>query len=153
MKKAGSKKRVGVKKKRINSAKKENLENLLIENFVSLQKVMADLSEKFDRLSKEISSLLKLFEVSARTLAQKEVVPKQNKEDNKELIDKLNTLLEQNKIIAKGLALLHENSFDGSSFNQDNLYGYSKSLPIRKSPVIYKKPVNQESSNQSKKFP
>ena len=47
------------------------MEKILIENFVSLQRVMTNLSEKFDGLSNNISKLLELFELSATALAKK----------------------------------------------------------------------------------
>lgn len=77
-------------------------EKVLVENFVELQKVIVDLSEKFTNLSSQMSKLLGLFETSAKTLAQKGF------EDNKEIVQKIDALLEQNKILAKGIALLHE---------------------------------------------
>ncbi len=83
------------------------VEKVLVENFVSLQKVMTNLALKFDGLSNQISKLLELFEISAKTLAEKGYDDK-NTEENKKLAEKLDNLLEQNKIIAKGIALLHE---------------------------------------------
>jgi hypothetical protein len=63
---------------------------------------MVNLSEKFINLSSQISRLLELFETSAKTLAEKGF------EDNREIINKLDSLLDQNRIIAKGIFLLHE---------------------------------------------
>jgi hypothetical protein len=85
--------------------KKVKIDRILVENFVSLQKVMTNLAVKFDNLSNQISRLLELFEISAKTLAEKDY---SKKEDNKKVIEKLDALLEHNKIIAKGIALLHE---------------------------------------------
>lgn len=102
------------------TAKKENphikhaqddfkVEKVLVENFVSLQKVMTNLAVKFDNLSNQISKLLELFEISAKTLAEKDYETK-NREESKKVAEKLDNLLEQNKVIAKGIALLHERS-------------------------------------------
>ena len=77
-------------------------EKILVENFIGLQKVMVDLAEKFTDLSTQMSKLLGLFETSAKTLAEKGF------EDNKEIVQKINSLLDQNKILAKGIFLLHE---------------------------------------------
>jgi len=85
------------------SKKNINVEKALIENFVSLQKVMTTMAVKFDSLSNQISKLLELFEISAKSLAEKGY----SMEDRK-VAEKLDSLLEQNKIIAKGIALLHE---------------------------------------------
>jgi len=90
------------------NSEKEKIEGVLIENFVSLQKVMTNLAIKFDSLSGQISKLLELFEISAKTLAEKGNLQDENKEDKK-VVERLDNLLEQNKIIAKGIALLHEN--------------------------------------------
>ena len=84
-------------------SKNINVEKALIENFVSLQKVMTTMAVKFDSLSNQISKLLELFEISAKGLAEKGY----SMEDRK-VAEKLDSLLEQNKIIAKGIALLHE---------------------------------------------
>lgn len=95
------------KKKTIISMKKEtkSTEQLLIENFVALQKVMANLSSRFDELSNKISSLLNLFEVSAQALAKRNFDLGNN---NQELIRKIDNIAQQNKIIARGVSLLHE---------------------------------------------
>ena len=85
----------------------EKLEIKLIENFVSLQRVMVNLSEKFDGLSNNISKLLELFELSASALAKKDInFTKQI--DEEKIVGKLNNILEQNKIIARGMALMNE---------------------------------------------
>ena len=85
-----------------------NVDKILIENFVALQRVLTDLTIKLDGLSDNISKLLELFEVSAKSFAEKDFG---DGKDNKEVIKKLDTLLEQNKIIAKGLTLMHERDF------------------------------------------
>ena len=111
-----SKKRV-VKKKKVSkpvrkkSSKKlgpTRMEKALVENFVSLQKVMTNLSIRFDNLTSQISGLLELFEKSAKTLAEKDFDSEKNLKDNKKIIGKIDNLIEQNKIIARGLTLLHE---------------------------------------------
>jgi hypothetical protein len=89
------------------SKKNINVENALIENFVSLQKVMTTMAVKFDSLSNQISKLLELFEISAKSLAEKGY----SMEDRK-VAEKLDNLLDQNKIIAKGIALLHEREIE-----------------------------------------
>ncbi|MBI2629310.1 hypothetical protein HYW74_04460 [Candidatus Pacearchaeota archaeon] len=78
----------------------------LIDNFVALQRVMTNLSVKFDSLSDQISKLLNLFEISAKSFAEKNA-GKITKED-KEFLDKLDKLLDQNKLIAKGLTMMEE---------------------------------------------
>jgi hypothetical protein len=85
-----------------------NIEDMLVENFVQLQKVMTNLSIKFDSLSSQISKLLELFELSAKSFIERNQEEEPIIEENKELLDRLNTLLDQNKTIARGLTLLEE---------------------------------------------
>ncbi|MEK6906008.1 MAG: hypothetical protein AABW81_00110 [Nanoarchaeota archaeon] len=85
----------------------DSVEKVLIENFVSLQKVLVGLSGKVDNLTGQISSLLNLFEISAKTLAKRDFEERENK-DSKKIVEKIDSLLEQNKIIARGISLLHE---------------------------------------------
>ena len=72
-----------VKKVLVGSQKKKRLtarerEELLIGNFIELQKVMTNLSIKFENLSDNISNLLTIFELSARDFLS----TKQNKSQN-----------------------------------------------------------------------
>jgi hypothetical protein len=104
-----AKKKSTKKKRKIKRSKtRQNDSNkTLVENFVSLQKVMVKLSIKFDGMTKQISNLLDLFEISAKTLAGKEYLRAGTKE-NEKILEKIDNLAEQNKIIARGLTLLHE---------------------------------------------
>lgn len=121
LKKAGAKRKTSIKKTktplkshktshkpRITQTSSEvKVEKVLVENFISLQKVMTNLAVKFDNLSIQISKLLELFEISAKTLAEKDIKLDKGTEEKK-MVEKLDTLLNQNKIIARGLTLLHE---------------------------------------------
>jgi hypothetical protein len=84
-----------------------SIEKALIENFVSFQRVMVNLSGKLDNLANQISKLLELFEISAKALAEKNFQVGDEK-GNKKIMERLDTLLDQNKIIARGLTLMHE---------------------------------------------
>src|SRR3989338_6219225 len=84
----------------------KSLESTIVENLVALQKINADLAEKFDKLSKELSNLLALFETAARSFAKNPALEGLDKD--KEFLEKIDKLLEQNKTIAKGLALMEE---------------------------------------------
>lgn len=117
-KKSVSKKK-SVKKKTTHKAHKEKketelpksevkMEKILIENFVSLQKVMVNLSSKFENLSNQISKLLDLFEISAKALAEKDFNLEKTTHDTSEITKKMDDVLDQNKIIARGLTLMHE---------------------------------------------
>ncbi len=89
------------------STKEIKVERALIENFIGLQKVMVNLSTKFDSLSGQISRLLDLFEISAKTLAKKELSSFGDLEAKK-ILEKLENLSQQSGLIGKGLALIHE---------------------------------------------
>lgn len=77
-------------------------EALLVENFVSLQKVMTNLSMKFSELSQNISKMLFVFEEAAKNLSGSEKVM------NDEFGKKVDNLVEQNKTISKNLGLMDE---------------------------------------------
>ena len=113
-------KRVGASsKKRVSKTKKastpkvirgESIERALFDNFISLQNVLADLVVKLDGLTTKVSDMFDLFESSAKSLAEKDFSSEKEGKDNEKIIEKLEGLSEQNKIIAKGLTLIHENS-------------------------------------------
>lgn len=100
----------------------EKLNEILVENFVNLQKAMTNMAVKFDNMSDQISKLLQLFEISARSFAEKLAVGVPEIEKDREFLDKLNRLLEQNKIIAKGLTMMEEKM-------KERLYGIQSSQP------------------------
>ena len=66
-----------VKKEIVNSEpvpeKNESVQKMLIENFVSLQGVITDLSSKLNNLTNQMSKLLELFEQSAKTFMEKDI--------------------------------------------------------------------------------
>jgi hypothetical protein len=115
-----------VKKESVNNSNPK-VEQVLIENFVSLQKVMTNLAVKFDNLSGQISKLLELFEISAKTLADKDYAIKT--EPDKKVAEKVDAILEQNKIIAKGIALLHEREMDAITGNNGTSSGAEQTYP------------------------
>ena len=84
------------------------LEKVLIENFVGLQKVMVNLSVKFDDLSTKIAKLLELFEISAKALAEKDLTIEKTARDDTKIIKKIDNLYEQNRVVARGLTLMHD---------------------------------------------
>ena len=94
--------------------KKIEINEALIENFVSLQRVLTNLSLRFDTLSEQISKLLQLFEISAKSFTEK--YGDKGIQKDKEFLDKLNSLGDQNKIIARGLTLMEQKL-------RDRIYG------------------------------
>ncbi|MDD5192883.1 MAG: hypothetical protein PHH54_05795 [Candidatus Nanoarchaeia archaeon] len=99
-------------RKEVESAKNEvmskaELEQALLNNFVNLQKVLTNLAIKFEDLSNNISKILQLFEISAKSFAEK-YSGGGGSESDKEFLKKLDALLDQNKTIAKGIMLMEE---------------------------------------------
>ena len=118
-----------------------NLQEKVIENLVELQKVHTNLAEKFDKLSGQITNLLTLFEMAARSFAEQPV--NQGTEKDKEFLDKIDKLLDQNKTIAKGLTLMEERI-------RERVYGF----PAQKTPVQNKdKKEDYEPSSISRPLP
>ena len=76
-------------------------EELLVENFVGVQHAMTNLSIKFGVLSDNITRLLQVFEEAARSF-----VSGGQKGYDKDMLNKIDSLLDQNKTIAKGLVLM-----------------------------------------------
>ncbi len=103
-----TRKKRGSTKIKYESVKEIKLDKVLTDNFVSLQKVMVNLSKKFDELSSEISKLLNLFEISAQALAKKDLEAGGGSKDTKKILEKLDTLSKHAGLIGRGLALIHE---------------------------------------------
>lgn len=82
-----------------------NTTQMLLENFVSLQRVLTNLSVKLEGVATQMSKLLDLFEISAKALAEKDF---DVEKDNKDILAKLDMLQDQNKTLARGISLLHE---------------------------------------------
>lgn len=81
------------------------IDKAVLENFVSLQRVMTNLSIKLDNLTTQVSKLLDLFEISAKALADKDF---EIGGESKGVVEKLDKLIDQNKTLARGVSLVHE---------------------------------------------
>lgn len=98
------------------STREVRVDKSLTDNFIALQRVMVNLSVKFDSLSSQIARLLEVFEISAKNLARKDysgfqqsdIMQPGSDSTNRKIIEKLDTLAEQAGLIGKGLALIHE---------------------------------------------
>lgn len=118
-----------VTKKTSKKKTSDKLEERILQNLISLQKVHIKLATKFEDLSEQISNLLALFEMSARTFAKQPHL--QETKNDKEFLEKIDKLLDQNKILAKGLTLME-------SRMKERVYGPGirpvQRTPIRKNP-------------------
>ncbi len=99
-------------------------EELLIENFVGLQHAMTNMSIKFGSLSDNISKLLQVFEESAKTFVSG------GRGDDKDMLNKIDSLLDQNKTIAKGLVLM-EGKLRGRAEEPQRIPMRSERVPMR----------------------
>ena len=127
--------------------KTRDTERILIENFVSLQKVMVNLSVKFEDLTQQISKLLDLFEISAKALAEKDFEVEKSNKENIEILGKIDNILDQNKTIAKGLSLMHERIDEPQNYPPRNppLRGPPlQRMPIKHTPRILPPRRNSE---------
>ncbi len=70
----------------------------ILENLVDLQDVLSHLAVKVDDLTKNVEKLLKLFNEAAQSF----------KEPEHDLQNTIKTLLDQNRIIAKGISIIEE---------------------------------------------
>lgn len=114
--KKGTTKKNSSKKKKEHSIKNKNVEKALVENSIAIQKVLTNLAVKFETLSDRIQKLLDVFEISAKSLAEKDFKDF-GKFDDKSINEKLDSLLDQNKTIAKSLILMHEKNIPESTFS------------------------------------
>lgn len=72
----------------------------LVKNNLNLQKVTLDLVEAVKNLTARIDKMVTLFEEASKKIDESEVDPSLHK--------KLEVLLEQNKVIARGLVILED---------------------------------------------
>ena len=116
-------KKESAKKKRMNKAE---IEQALLDNFISLQKVLTHLSTRFDEQTNKMDKLLELFEISAKSFSEKyaDGYSETNSlgSGDTEFLKKLDSLLDQNKTIAKGIMMMEERikNRNNPSFSQQN---------------------------------
>jgi len=94
-----------VKKQKKKRAPTNNNNQLLIQNFLETQKVLVTLSIKIENLTTNIDRMFKLFEASAETLMKKEFAS--GGQENKVILDEIEKIKDQTKLIAKGVTLIH----------------------------------------------
>jgi hypothetical protein len=101
-------KKEGIDKKK--KLSKTEVEEKLIDNFIILQKVLTNLAVKFEDLSNNMEKMFQLIEISAKSFAEKyaEGIPEKATDVDQEFLKKLDSLLDQNKTIAKGIMLMED---------------------------------------------
>ena len=120
---------------------KATLEEQTIHSLVELQKVHVNLAEKFDKLAVQVENLLALFELAARNFAKQPSM--QNTERDKEFLDKIDKLLDQNKLLARGLSLMEEKM-------RERVYGVSSSPNLAPRPPFRNQMSGQQMTASTK---
>lgn len=90
------------------STKEIKVDRALVDNFIGLQKVMVNLSSKFDSLSTQISKLLELFEISAKALVKKEFETEKESDNTHAIMNRLDNIAQQAGLIGRGLELIKQ---------------------------------------------
>jgi hypothetical protein len=98
------------------------MQEILIENFVGLQKAMTNMSIRFESLSDQIRKLLEVFELSAKSMISQ--APDSKEKD--EILGKINNLLDQNKTIARGLVVLEDKLRSSQNSQQSQSQGMER---------------------------
>ncbi|MEM4152790.1 MAG: hypothetical protein QXK80_01580 [Candidatus Pacearchaeota archaeon] len=120
---------------------------LLLENTIALQKTLTNLAAELKALNKKVSDILSIFEEAS--LAFKEAKEKGEAVSGtipQELINKIDSLIEQNKTIAKGLLLLEKAVRE----KETKSTGVGTTRPIK---TLRKKPVEEEEMSEYKPQP
>lgn len=97
------------KTNRTNKIKKDTkngneISNLILENTVALQRNLVETTEELKNLNIKLTRILDIFDKASRTF--EDSLEKGTETDVVELEKKIDALIEQNRIIAKGLLLL-----------------------------------------------
>ncbi len=98
----------------------KNFVDELIKNNITLQKATLDLLDSVNKMTERTDRLLGLFEEAAKNIEKGEI--------KEPLSRQLDALLEQNKVIARGLVLLEKYIREKSSLGLP-AYGQPKQLP------------------------
>ena len=98
-----------VKREVVHAAPKElpkTTIDLVIENSIALQKVVTELAFNMKKMSLDVSEMLELFKESTKSLSSEKADEEIKKSDIDELKSRIDELVDQNKVIAKGILLL-----------------------------------------------
>lgn len=142
------------------STKEIKVEKALVDNFIALQKVMVNLSLKFDNLTTQISKLLELFDISAKALAKKEFETEKESRDTHMVMQRLDNIAQQAGLIGKGLALIHEVNTERSDETDKKIKEIQEPkmspppMQIKQRPMTMQKPMlPSQMHSQSNQLP
>lgn len=93
----------------------EHTIHLLIENNIALQRKLVSLTESIDELNKKTGRLLHLIEIASEEFTKGDeeggagkFMPGKSRAGQDDLLGKLDSLIQQNRTIARGLLLLEK---------------------------------------------
>ncbi len=129
------------------SSANEHLQKKINENLVQLQKVHINLAEKFSHLSAQVEALLGLFEVAAKSFVDNPA--NQVAEKDKEFLEKIENVLEQNKTLARGLTLVEEKMREHQTPHYSPTPTYSPSPPLYPPASVQQKPKENNNDEEA----
>ncbi len=130
-------------KKKVKTGKetkvKPTKQDLLLDNFVLLQKTLVETAAALKEVNTKITNMLELFEEASRTFQS-------GKKPSTNVLDKLDSIEEQNQVIAKTLLLLQK------QLKEKEKYGITKA-GLEPSIITKKKKKSRKSKRKEKEEP
>ncbi len=116
-------------KKNLTSTDNKEVFNLILENTLNLQKNIFETNEELKTLNIKLTQLLEIFDKASKTFEQS--LENGSGSDMVDVEKKLELLIEQNKIIAKGILLL-EKTTRNMPAGQTSITNISAPLPSQR---------------------
>lgn len=133
------------------STKEIKVDKVLVDNFVALQKVMVNLSSKFDNLSTQISKLLELFDISAKALAKKDFDTSRELGGTEDIMRRLDNISQQAGLIGRGLELIHRVNEERRNFGEEERMTREEQTPSPSPQPKVQKPTPSPPQNMNVK--
>ena len=113
--------------------------DLLLENFVLLQKTLVETVAALKEVNSRVSSMVDLFEEASRTF-------KAGKKPSTNILSRLETIEEQNQVIAKTLLLLQK------QLKEKERYGITRAPELELEPSITTRKTRKKIKKKKKKI-
>jgi len=139
-------------------AKKEAQIDLLLQNTIALQKTLVELATEIKALNKKVNTLVTLFETASSAFKQGKTKGMPSAAGNvpQDLLDKIDTLVEQNRTLAKGLLLLEKTLREKEQpamATRPSITARPKPKPVRKKPVEEEEEATEEEEYKPQPLP
>jgi len=115
---AKEEKRQDTEKSKVDYHSQIEVQKALVENFILMQKVLSNLTVKFDDMSNQLNKFMQLMEISAKNFVDK--TNKGEYRDNSDLTKKVDNLMQQNKMMMQNMPQNRPNPFPQQSFQQQS---------------------------------